>query len=60
MKGRPPKNIARTAMLKVRFTVEEMEFLSHIAEGTAQTKSDLVRKALKNYIEKVNGNEKHV
>lgn len=60
MRGRPPKKVTRTAMLKVRFTVEEMEFLSHIAEETGQTKSDVIRKALQSYYEEVIQNEKYV
>lgn len=60
MRGRPPKNVTRTAMLKVRLTVEEMRLLDHIAEETGQTKSDVIRKALKNYYEEVIQNEKYV
>ena len=60
MRGRPPKGTVRNTMLKVRLTAEEMETLDSLAMTTGRTKSDLVRKALQNYIEKVNVNEKHV
>lgn len=59
MRGRPPKNVTRTTMLKVRLTVEEMELLGDIAKKTGQTKSDLVRKSLQNYSKEVIQNEKH-
>lgn len=60
MRGRQPKNVTRTAMLKVRLTVEEMRLLGHIAEETGQTKSDVIRKALQSYCEEVIQNEKYV
>ena len=59
MRGRPPKNVTRTAMLKVRLTVEEMRLLGHIAEETGQTKSDVIRKALQSYYKEVIQSEKY-
>lgn len=49
MRGRPPKEITRNIVVKVRLTPEENTLLANVCERTGQTKSEVIRNALNEY-----------
>lgn len=57
MRGRPPKEITRDVMFKIRLTAEEAEMLDNLSELTGQTKSEVIRKAMEVYFNTLKGEE---
>ena len=55
MRGRPPKEITRDIMFKIRLTAEEAEMLDNLSELTGQTKSEVIRKAMEVYSNTLKG-----
>ncbi len=49
MRGRPKKEITRDIVYKVRLNAEENQLLTHASEWTKQAKSEVFRKALREY-----------
>lgn len=49
MRGRPPKEITRNIVVKIRLTQEENILLANVCERTGQTKSEVIRNALNEY-----------
>lgn len=49
MRGRPPKEITRNIIVKIRLTPEENTLLANVCERTGQTKSEVIRNALNEY-----------
>lgn len=50
MRGRPPKEITRNIVVKIRLTTEENTLLVNVCERIGQTKSDVIRNALNEYL----------
>lgn len=57
MRGRPPKEVTRDVIFKIRLTAEEAEMLTNLSERTGQTKSEVFRKAIEVYFDILKGEE---
>lgn len=57
MRGRPKKENTRDIVYKVRLNAEEDQMLTHASEWTGQAKSEVFRKALRDYYRSVEINE---
>jgi predicted DNA-binding protein len=57
MRGRPPKEVTRDVIFKIRLTAEEAEMLTNFSERTGQTKSEVFRKAIEVYFDILKGEE---
>lgn len=57
MRGRPPKEVTRDVIFKIRLTAEEAEMLTNLSERTSQTKSEVFRKAIEVYFDILKGEE---
>ena len=57
MRGRPPKEVTRDVIFKIRLTAEETEMLINLSERTGQTKSEVFRKAIEVYFDILKGEE---
>lgn len=57
MRGRPPKEVTRDVIFKIRLTAEEVEMLTNLSERTGQTKSEVFRKAIEVYFDILKGEE---
>ena len=57
MRGRPPKEVTRDVIFKIRLTAEEAEMLTNLSERTGQTKSEVFLKAIEVYFDILKGEE---
>ena len=57
MRGRPPKEVTRDVIFKIRLTAKEAEMLTNLSERTGQTKSEVFRKAIEVYFDILKGEE---
>lgn len=57
MRGRPPKEVTRDVIFKIRLTAEEAKMLTNLSERTGQTKSEVFRKAIEVYFDILKGEE---
>lgn len=57
MRGRPPKEITRDVIFKIRLTAAEAEMLTNFSEQMGQTKSEVIRKAMEVYFNALKGEE---
>lgn len=48
-KGRPKKETSKTNQYRLRMNDKEMDMLNHLSVETGEKKSDILRKALRNY-----------
>ncbi len=53
MRGRPKKEATRDIVYKIRLNEEEDKMLSHAGEWTRQAKSEVLRKALRDYYKSI-------
>lgn len=57
MRGRPPKEVTRDVIFKIRLTAEEAEMLTNLSKRIGQTKSEVFRKAIEVYFDILKGEE---